>query len=75
MIAIKIEQDGDVVQIVLPPELLALLGAKPGDTLVFEARPGGKVTVRRKSEVDEQVSLGLEILDEHHAAFQALAKD
>lgn len=75
MIVVKIERHGDVARIVLPPELLALLGAEVGDTLVFETRSDGKVTVRCKSEVDNQVTLGMEILDEHASTFKALAKD
>ncbi|GEM_PF-3529951 len=73
MIELKIEQHGDVVQVVLPPELLALLGAVPGDTLVFEARSDGNVAVRRKSEMGEQVTFGLEILDEYRSTFETLA--
>ena len=73
MIELKIEQQGEAVKVELTEELLALLGAKAGDTLVIDGEAGGPFTLAARS-TNERFERGRAFLERYRSTFEALAK-
>lgn len=75
MFALKINQVGNSVGVILPKELLAKLSVGKGDTIFVTDAPDGSMRVSPYDpEIARQIALGEEIMDEYRDTFRALAK-
>jgi putative addiction module antidote len=75
MIALKLTQIGNSVGVVLPKDVLRVLGVEKGGTVYLTETPGRAMQLSAfDPEVARQVALGEEIMDEYKDTFRALAK-
>jgi putative addiction module antidote len=75
MIRVQITAVGEKNELVLPPELLAQLGVKVGDTVyLYEARDGGYRLSKDEPEFERQLAVVDEVMREDHDILVALAK-
>ena len=75
MATLKLRAIGNSVGVVLPKDLLARLRVGEGDTLhVVETPDGGLLFTPHDPEVEEQLTLGRELMKRYRDTFRALAK-
>ena len=75
MIALKLTQIGNSVGVVLPKDVLRVLGVEKGGTVYLTEAPGRAMQLSAfDPEVARQVAIGEEIMDEYKDTFRALAK-
>ncbi len=74
MFTLKLTQVGNSVGIVLPKEALAQLKIDKGDTVFLTETPGGFKLTPYDPAIEEQLTLGREIMHEYRDTLRALAK-
>ena len=74
MFTLKLTQIGNSVGVVLPKEALAQLKIGKGDTVFLTEMPGGFKLTPYDPAIEEQITLGREIMHEYRDTLRALAK-
>ena len=74
MIALEIKTIGNAATVTLPPEALALLHAKAGDTLYLSETPEGVLLSSDSTELTRQMQIAEEIMREDQDVLRELAK-
>jgi putative addiction module antidote len=74
MIALEIKTIGTSAGVTLPPEALALLHVKEGDTLYLSATPEGVLLSPHSPERTRQMEIAEEIMREDQDVLRELAK-
>jgi antitoxin component of MazEF toxin-antitoxin module len=73
MFTIKLQQQGDTLNMTIPPETIERLGLHAGQELTLTERVAGFEIVTREARVARQLALADEVLREQADALKALA--
>ena len=74
MYTLNLTQIGNAVGVVLPKEALAQLKLDKGDSMFLTETPGGFTLTPYDPAIEEQLTLGREIMHEYRDTLRALAK-
>jgi putative addiction module antidote len=72
MVRLKITKVGNALAVVLPPQVLASLKVREGDTLYLTETSA--VLSSPDPEVQEQLRVGREVMEKHRDVLRALSK-
>ena len=74
MHSLKLTQIGNSVGVILPKEVLSRLKLEKGDTVFVTETPDGLTLTPYDPVIEEQLTLGRELMREYRDTFHALAK-
>ena len=74
MAAIRLRAQGDHVGLILPPETVARLNVRAGDTLYAVDTPDGIQLTTKDPEFEKQMEVARGIMKRHRAVLRELAK-
>jgi putative addiction module antidote len=74
MVALKVEQVGDSVAVLLPQDTLAALHVTPGDTLYLTEAPDGYRVTPYDPELERRMAIARDIMAEDRNFLRELAR-